>query len=204
MLKMRLAWLSLALGLGALILAVGYTLWQAAKPHTFAGVGPTRPAADFTLTDEAGQSFTLSDLRGRWVLLAYGYTTCPDVCPATLNNLRQVKAALGEQAPQVQVVFVSVDPERDSVAVLAQYVQRFGADFKGLTGSPAEVALAAQAYDVKYKKQDIQTAVGYLVSHSAFVYLIDPDFQLRLTFPFGVKPAEIAADLQYLMAQEER
>lgn len=192
---------------GAVVIGlVSVGLWVVFRPHTYSGevLKPPVPAPDFALTDEAGQPFALSDLRGQWVLLAYGYTTCPDVCPATLSALKRVKEQLGPQAADVRVVFVSIDPERDTVAVMEDFVHYFGSDFKGLTGTPAEVAAAAQAYGAKYEKWDIQTSVGYLMKHSAFVYLIDPAFQWRLTFPFGVKPQEMAADVQYLMAREKR
>jgi protein SCO1/2 len=176
-----------------------------ANAHSFGGLvtNPPAPAADFTLTDETGQPFTLSSLRGQWVLLVYGYTTCPDVCPATLTNLRQVKSQLGPAAAQVRVVFASVDPDRDSVDKMRDYVHHFGADFKGLTGTNAQVAVAAQAYGVKYEKSLTTSAVGYLVTHTSFVYLLDPRFQLRVTYPFGVGSPEITADIQYLMAQEK-
>jgi protein SCO1/2 len=175
----------------------------APEGHTFSGVVSDRPQAapDFRLTDESGRAFALSDEKGRWILLAYGYTTCPDVCPLTLAHLRDVKKAIGPNADQVAVVFVSVDPERDTVDVMRRYVRHFGDDFKGLTGTLDQVAIAAKAYGVKYEKQPLDSAAGYSVSHTAYVYLIDPHFKLRLTFPFGVKPEEMVADLKYLMAQ---
>lgn len=199
----RFLWIAL---LALLVGFAGVGLWVVFRPHTFAGevLKPAVAAPDFALTDEAGQPFALSDLRGQWILLAYGYTTCPDVCPATLNILKRAKEELGPLAANVRVVFVSIDPERDTVAVMENFVHHFGADFKGLTGTPEEVAVAAKAYGAKYEKWDIQTAIGYLMKHSAFVYLIDPEFQWRVTFPFGVLPNEIAADLQYLMAREKR
>ena len=177
-----------------------------ANAHTFGGLvaNPPTAAPDFTLTDETGQAFTLSSLRGQWVLLDYGYTTCPDVCPATLTNLRQVKTQLGSASSQVRVVFASVDPDRDTVDKIGEYVHHFGADFKGLTGSNAQVAQAAQAYGVKYEKTLSTSAAGYLVTHTAFVYLLDPQFRLRVTYPFGVASQEITADIQYLMTQEAK
>jgi protein SCO1/2 len=172
--------------------------------HTFSGqvFDPVHDAGDFQLTDEAGKPFALSDLRGEWILLTYGYTTCPDVCPLTLGNLKQVKAQLGSQAEHVRIVFVSVDPERDTPDVMQRYVRHFGDDLKGLTGSLASVALAARIFGVRYEKRASDSAVGYLVSHSAYVYLIDPRFRWRVTFPFGVRPDEIAGDLRYLMSQK--
>lgn len=188
------------LGLTAAIL-IGTVALRSAAGHTFAGVVSEPPslASDFTLTDEAGEPFSLSALRGQWILLTYGYTSCPDVCPLTLAHLRDVKQILGADAERVSVVFVSVDPERDTVDVVRRYVGHFGGDFKGLTGTPAAVADAASAFGVKYEKKVSSTAVGYSVSHTAYVFLIDPAFRVRVTFPFGVKSSEIASDVEYLM-----
>lgn len=190
---MRTRWLWLTL---AVILA-------ACGPHTFAGVvGDPPPAAgDFTLIDQTGADFKLSDLTGKWVLLAYGYTHCPDVCPLTLSILRDVKKALGAQADQLAVVFVTIDPERDTAEIMGKYVAHFDPTFKALTGTPEQIAAAAKVYNVKYEKAASTAAVGYAMNHTAFIYLIDPQFRWRVTFPFGVKSAEITSDLQYLMNQ---
>ena len=196
-----LAAVAVVLGLGVM----GVYAWRTrVSPHQFGGLTkePPQAAPDFTLTDETGQTFTLSSLRGQWVLLAYGYTTCPDICPTTLANLTVVKSQLGAQASQVRVVLASVDPERDTPDVLRQYLGHFGADFKGLTGSLPAVTQAAQAYGVTFEKQPEAGALGYTVNHTAFVYLLDPEFRWRVTYPFGVDPKEIVADIHYLMAEE--
>lgn len=190
---MRTRWLWLTF---AVILA-------ACGPHTFAGVvGDPPPAAgDFTLIDQTGANFKLSDLTGKWVLLAYGYTHCPDVCPLTLSILRDVKKALGAQTDQLAVVFVTIDPERDTAEIMGKYAAHFDPTFKALTGTPEQIAAAAKAYNVKYEKAASTAAVGYAMNHTAFIYLIDPQFRWRVTFPFGVKSAEITSDLKYLMNQ---
>ena len=201
---MRRGWLVL-LTLFLLVLVMLGALWIVPRlsGHTFSGqvLQPAPTATDLNLIDETGRPFALGELRGQWILLTYGYTTCPDVCPLTLANLKQVKAQLGSQAAQVRVVFVSVDPERDTPQVMEQYVHHFGADFKGLTGSPESVARAAQAFGVKYEKHATDSAIGYLVSHTANVYLLDSQFRWRMTFPFGIHAAEIAGDVKYLMNQ---
>jgi len=184
---------------GLLLMAIAIML--SACAHTFAGVTSTAAAADFTLTDQTGSAFRLSDLKGRWILLAYGYTHCPDVCPMTLSILRDVKKQIGVGADRLGVVFVTVDPERDTADIMGKYVAHFDTTFKGLTGTPAEIAAAAQPYNVKYEKKASTPAVGYVMNHTAYVYLIDPQFRLRVTYPFGVKSEEIARDLQYLMSQ---
>lgn len=201
---MRRHWWLGMLGIVAGVAVIMGAVWWRNSQHTFAGILNTPPltAPDFTLSDSDGQPWSLSDLRGQWVVLVYGYTSCPDVCPATLNTLRRVKEQLGPQAERVQVVFVSVDPERDTAALVQDYVSHFGDDFIGLTGTPEAIAAAAEAYGVTYQAVTVDSAVGYLISHTAFVYVIDPQFRWRLTIPFGVKPAEMADDVRYLMNQE--
>jgi len=184
---------------GLILMAIAILL--SACAHTFAGVTSTEAAADFALTDQTGSIFRLSDLKGHWILLAYGYTHCPDVCPMTLSVLRDVKKQLGVGEDRLGVVFVTIDPERDTADIMGKYVAHFDAAFKGLTGTPAEIAAAAQPYKVKYEKKASTPAVGYVMNHTAYIYLIDPQFRLRVTYPFGVKAEEIARDLQYLMSQ---
>jgi protein SCO1/2 len=177
--------------------------------HQFSGVSPTPigPAPDFALTDETGQPFNLSDLRGKWILLAHGYTHCPDVCPLTLSHLRDVKKIVDPNGEDVQVVFVTIDPERDTPDIMQKYVGHFDKlfpqKFKGLSGTPAEIAVAAKPYNVKYEKKETGSADGYSMAHTAEVYLIDPQFNWQMTFPFGVQAEEIAADLQTLMQNPE-
>ena len=194
-------------GLAALVfIAAGVAALLLRRPYQFSGLleDPPRAAPDLTLTDQSGQPFALSQLRGQWVLLTFGYTTCPDVCPVTLAHLRQTRELLGAAGPAWRVVFASVDPARDTPEVLAGYLPHFGPDLVGLTGTEGEVAAAAAAYGVQYEKRDIQTALGYLVNHSAFTYVIDPNFQLVLTIPFGARSDEMARDLTELMARELR
>src|SRR5512139_1519580 len=138
-----------------LIVLVTIGLLLAACSHTFAGVAPNPigPAPDFALTDENGQPLKLSDLRGKWILLAYGYTHCPDVCPLTLSRLRDVKKIVDANGDRVQVVFVTIDPERDTPDIMQKYVSHFdkafSQKFKGLSGTPTEIAAAAKPYNVK-------------------------------------------------------
>jgi len=195
----RLRWIAL--------MTIGLML--AACAHQFSGVAPNPigPAPDFALTDENGQPFKLSDLRGKWILLAYGYTHCPDVCPLTLSHLRDVKKTVDPNGDKVQVVFTTIDPERDTTDIMQKYVshfdQQFAQKFKGLSGTPQEIAQAAKAYNVKYEKKDVKPDGSYTMGHTAEVYLIDPQFNWRMTFPFGVKAEEIAGDVQYLMQNPE-
>ena len=193
---MRVRWL-------LLIIAVSLA---ACGSHSFAGVvgDPPPPAGDFTLTDQTGTDFKLSDLTGKWVLMAYGYTHCPDVCPLTLSILRDVRKSLGAQANQLAVVFVTIDPERDTAEIMGKYAAHFDPSFKALSGTLEQIAAAAKPYNVKYEKAASTSAADYAMKHTAFIYLIDPRFRWRVTFPFGVKSEEIASDLKYLMQAEQK
>lgn len=187
----------LVLGLAALLAACNAS-------HTYGGAvtDPPAPIGDFTLTDQANAPFALSEFKGKWIMLYYGYTHCPDVCPMTLSILRDVKKTLGPDGDQIAVAFVTIDPDRDTVDLMGKYVAHFDASFKALTGTPDQIAAAAKPLNVKYdKRPSDQPALGYTMAHTAFVYLIDPQFRLRVTYPFSVKSEEITADLQYLMKQ---
>lgn len=134
---------------------------------------------DFTLTNHNHQKTLLSDYRGKVVLLNFGYTSCPDVCPIILAKLSQVMKQLEADETKVQVLFVTIDPERDTPDVLKPYVTHFHNEFVGLTGTPEEIAQAAKQYGVLYKKLEEQSAIGYLMGHSDYVYLIDKHGTIR-------------------------
>ncbi|PZA06396.1 MULTISPECIES: SCO family protein [unclassified Meiothermus] len=149
-----------------------------------------RAAYDFTLTDNKGKPFRLSSQRGKVVLIFFGFVNCPDVCPTTLLELKKVYQALTpEERRRVQVVFISVDPDRDTPEVLDKYVTFFDASFIGLTGAPQQIAEVAKSYGVFYQKSEIKSAKQYNVDHTASTYLIDPKGTLRLIYGNG-KPAE--------------
>ncbi len=117
--------------------------------------------------------FRLSDQKGQIVLLFFGYTHCPDVCPVTLSHFKQIKADLGDQADQVRFVFITVDPERDTADQLSQYLPNFDPDITGLTGSRQSLESVWKSYGVYQAKQEVGSAAGYLVDHTARTYLID-------------------------------
>jgi protein SCO1/2 len=159
-----------------------------------------RPAADFTLTTPDGTAFRLSHHRGKVVVLSFGYTFCPDVCPTTLVELAQVKGLLGEAAKRVQVVFITLDPERDTPERLGLYTRAFDPSFIGLTGSPEQLARVRHAYRVMAEKQAVPgTSAAYLIAHSAYVYVIDPQGQLQLLFLFGTGIEAMAQDIKHLL-----
>jgi protein SCO1 len=134
---------------------------------------------DFVLTDQHGRRFDTASLRGKVIFLFFGYTTCPDACPMTLSKLARVDALLGEKGRRVQTVYVSVDPERDTVEKLKTYLSYYTLPVVGLTGTVEEVKDVAGDFGVYYGKSDEETAAGYLVDHTTLVYLIDHQGTLR-------------------------
>ncbi len=161
-------------------------------------VGTKFAEADFKLTDHNGQPHTLSDFRGKVVVLFFGYMHCPDVCPTTMADLAQVMGKLGADADKVQVLFVTVDPERDTPQLLAQYVPAFHPSFLGLYGDAQRTAEVARAFNVMYQKQP--TATGYNVDHSAGTFLIDPAGRVRLLSPYGQRADWLEQDIRLLLA----
>lgn len=158
------------------------------------------PLPDFTLQATAGREVSLSDFRGRWVLLYFGYTYCPDVCPVTSSLLAQAVSALQPgQHQQVQVLLVTVDPERDTAGRLNRYLHSFHPDFLGLTGNEQDIAGAASSLGIYYEKQPSKQDGHYTVDHTASMMLLDPEGRLKLVYPFGTPAASITADLQQLL-----
>jgi protein SCO1/2 len=152
------------------------------------------------LTDHAGRRRSLGDFRGKLVVLFFGYTHCPDVCPTTLSDMAQALKLLSpEEAARVQVLFVSVDPERDTPEVLKAYVPYFHPAFLGLYGTPEEVARAAREFRITYRKHTEPGATDYLVDHTAGSYVLDTAGRLRLFLPFAHTPEDIAHDLKALL-----
>lgn len=171
------------------------------KEDTFRGTlyEPALPAPEIALTLDDGSNFRLSEQRGKVALLFFGYTSCPDVCPITLSELRKVDEELGKNANQVQVVFVTVDPERDTPDKIQEYVSIFNPSFVGLSGSMEELEPVWKDYGVYREIEEVSTsAAGYLVNHTARVYLIDQDGNLRLSYSFGTPTDDIVHDLKIL------
>lgn len=157
-------------------------------------------ARDFALTDHAGKPRTMADFRGKAVVIFFGYTQCPDVCPTTMTGMAEALKLLGGDAAKVQVLFVTVDPERDTQQLLAQYVPVFNPSFLGLYADAQTIARTAQEFRVFYKKQPGSTPTTYTVDHSAGSYVYDPQGRLRLYIKHGEKPEVIAKDLKLLVA----
>jgi len=154
--------------------------------------------ADFNLTDQNGKTRTLADFRGKVVALFFGYTHCPDVCPTTLADMAQVRRMLGKDADRVQVLFVTVDPERDKPELLAKFISAFNPSFLGLYGDEDATKQAAKAFKVVYLKQP--TTSGYNVDHSAGTFLIDKEGRVRLLAPYNQRPDWFVDDIRLLLA----
>lgn len=172
------------------------------RPHTFHGTVIQSPETsyDFTLTGGNGD-VSLSDFRGKLVLIYFGYTFCPDICPATLGNVNQALKEIGAKAEDVQLIMVSLDPQRDTPEKLEQYVAHFNPTFIGITGTQEQVDTVTSLYGIFYEKKEGSEATSYLIDHTATLMVIDREGYLKLVFPFGVTADEIADDLKYMLRQ---
>ena len=185
-----------------LIAAVAGGVFLFSKPDTLRGTTyaePYPPAAEIQLSRADGTEFRLSDLRGNVVMLFFGYTSCPDVCPTTMAELKQALEKIGDKADQVKVVYVTVDPKRDTAERVQEYVDHFNPDFIGLSGSESELAKVWNQYGVFREIVDGTSAAGYLVNHTARVTIIDQQGNLRVSFPFDTPLEDIVHDLNLLL-----
>ena len=151
------------------------------------------------LTDHHGQERTLADFKGKVVTIFFGYTQCPDVCPTALSGMSTVMQELGPDAERVQVIFVTVDPERDTPELLAQYVPAFDARFLGLYGTPEKIAEVAKEFRVFYRKSG-DLAGHYTIDHTAGTYVFGPDGRPRLYVKHAEDPQVVVADIKALLA----
>jgi protein SCO1 len=158
---------------------------------------PAREAPDFSVRGSDGTDLTLSRYRGKVVLLGFGYTSCPNVCPVTLAVLAQAHRKLGALGAQVQVIYLTVDPERDSADRLKQYLASFDPTFVGGTGTPQQMAAVRKSYGVTAEKHGAGS--DYAVAHSSFVYLITREGKLRALMPFGHKADDYVHDVSLLL-----
>lgn len=156
---------------------------------------------EFALRDTRGGITRLSDLQGDLVLLNFGFTSCPDVCPAALARMRDVLRSLPEADTSIQPLFVTLDPERDTLERLQPYMTFFGSDFIGLTGSEEEIARASAGFKVFYERQPLESELGYTISHSSHIYLLDTRGRVRATFGEGITVAQMIERVQTLQAE---
>ncbi len=173
----------------------------ACSPPAFKAVDITGAdyARDLSLESASGGQRTLANYRGKVVVIFFGYTQCPDVCPTTLSDLAEVKKRLGADAERLQVIFVTIDPERDTPAVLSQYVPAFDPSFVALYGTPEQTAVVAKEFKIFYQKVPGKTATSYTMDHTAGSYVIDRDGRVRLFIRHGASVDDIASDLRKLL-----
>lgn len=171
------------------------------KPQVFSNTDLTGLpyAKDFALNDHHGKPRTLADFKGKAVVVFFGYTQCPDVCPTTMAEMSTVMQALGPQADKVQVLFVTVDPERDTAERLSKYVPAFDARFLGMVGDAAATAAMAKDFKIFYLKQPGKTPGSYTMDHTAGSYVFDPQGRIRLFIRHGQGAEPIVHDLKLLL-----
>lgn len=191
-------WLSAAAASAALALAA---CQPAPPPPEFLATDITGAefARDFSLVDHNGQARTLADFRGKVVAIFFGYTHCPDVCPTTLSDFAAALRQLGPDAERVQVIFVTVDPARDTPELLRQFVPAFNPGFLGMYTGPEALRQLAKEFKVVYQKTAVKAADDYLIDHTAGTYVYDEQGDLRLLIPYGTRPDAIAQDLRTLL-----
>ncbi|MBP8277579.1 MAG: SCO family protein [Propionivibrio sp.] len=196
-------WIAIGAFLTGLLVWLAF-FWQPDAPnpalpdqfHNLRQPSGPLPAGDFAVTTP-DDTFSLADYRGKIVLVYFGYTFCPDVCPTSLAALGQAFAALSaEELARVKGVFVSVDPERDTLEILKVYAPFFHPNIIGATGTPEQLADIARRYGVSYMKQKSIDGRPYTVDHSSFTYLIGPDGKLAVTLPHGSSPEELIAAIR--------
>lgn len=193
---LRRLWMSVALLLPVL-LTVG--CGPSVPKFQASDVSGTGYGREFQLTDHTGKPRTLADFRGKVVVLFFGYTQCPDVCPTTLSELAEVSKRLGADAERMQVLFVTVDPERDTPDLLARYVPAFDRSFLGLYGDAEATARTAKEFKILYQKQPGQTPDSYTMDHSAGTFVFDPEGRLRLYVSNGQGPDVFEHDIRELL-----
>ena len=176
------------------------------KPYTFHGtvIDPPLTVTDFSLLTANSESVRLSEQEGKIVLLFFGYTSCPDVCPVTLATFKEVHDRLGTDAQKVQFAMITADPERDTPDKVAAYAARFNPEFIGLSGRQADLEKVWKELGVYVEKQNSESAAGYLVSHTTSVYVLDERGSLIMTFPYGTSATDMASDVMHLLKQSQR
>ena len=187
--------------LAIIVILAGAAFYEFTKPVTYYGtrIQPPKPMPDFTLQSAKGP-VTLSSFRGKYVVMYFGYTFCPDICPATSAALKAALSQLNGQDAQVQVLFISVDYKRDTPERLATYLQNFQPDFIGLVGNEAQTNQVTQDFGIFYQLNPPDPATGsYSVDHSANILVLDRQGALIMTWAYDQQPDEIAADLRILL-----
>lgn len=160
---------------------------------------PPRMAPDFSAQGSDGKELKLSQFRGKLVLLEFGYTSCVDVCPVTLAVLAEAHKRMGALASQLQVVYVTVDPERDTPERMRNYLRNFDASFLGATGTPQQMAKVRQDYGISAVRKQIEGSKDYVIGHSSYLYFVDRKGSLRALLPFGRTADDVVHDATLLL-----
>lgn len=186
----------IAIGWGVIL----YLIYNEHRSADFYGNIYEGEAPEFVLTSHKGEEVKMSDFKGNAVLLFFGYTNCPDICPVTMGTLRTATQNLGDQEDSVSVLFISIDPERDDVEKLSSYVPYFGENFIGLTGTPEQIEQVADDFHAFYMKEESDSESGYLMGHTSSVFLINQDGRFVLRYPQNLMdPALIAEDIKRIL-----
>jgi protein SCO1/2 len=199
MMRNKLVW-----PLFAILIVVMVAMWsRRTDGYMLAGsvIDPPQPAPEIELTDEAGEAFRLSALRGKVVLLFFGYTYCPDVCPTALKDIQFVFDRMGDRSDEVRFIFITVDPARDDPERLRSYLGGFDDSFTGLTGSPSDLAEVYSDYAVEVAFAPASATGGYDVEHTSRIFVIDREGLLVETFPNGLGRDVVLSDLQHLVTE---
>lgn len=187
-----LSWIICVLGLIGLVAWLG----TGVVPVTKNKGGEAQIGGPFTLTAPDGSTVTDRDLRGKYLLVYFGFTHCPDICPTSLLLMQNALDQLGAKGEKVTPVFITLDPERDTPEIVGNYVSNFGDRFVGLTGTPEQIRTAADAYKVYYSKvEDENSALGYIIDHSGFMFLMDPDGKYVAHFPHSIAEQSLTEGL---------
>ena len=192
----------LIVGIVALPATITYIWWTTTRTQDDQQDVASAIAPAFSLVNHLGERVSEEDYRGKWLLVFFGFTHCPDVCPTTLAELAAVMRQLGTNAKEVQPLFVSIDPQRDSVAEMAEYVTQFHPSIMGLTGTDEEIAAAADSFRVFYERTpDAAAPDGYTMSHTSAVYLVSPDGEFVVPYTYGTPVQDIVEDLSNRIGQ---
>jgi protein SCO1/2 len=189
-----------------LIAAVGVVFgFVVERPYTFRGsvIDPAVPAPEFSLLSSQGEEYSLVSRTGKFVLIFFGYTYCPDVCPTTLSEMKEIKARLKDKAENIEFVFITVDPQRDTQEQLTRYLASFDGSFFGLTGTTEQLEMVWKDYGVYREIQETDNSLGYLVDHTSRLYLINSQGELMMTYLYETTLDEIVSDLNYLIKKAD-
>lgn len=175
------------------------------RPYTFRGsvIDPAVPAPEFSLLSSQGGEYRLGSRTGKFILIFFGYTHCPDVCPTTLYEMKEIKARLKDKAENIEFVFITVDPERDTQEQLTRYLASFDGSFFGLTGTNEQLEMVWKDYGVYREIQETDNSLGYLVDHTSRLYLINSQGELMMTYLYETTLDEIVSDLNHLIKKAD-